>query len=982
MDGGRGHKDSRERLYPRASSRASTSSSANASIIAKSANSSSSHLREALYPSSHLGHKYHHSHCGSVGSNRPMSRLSGEPSEELRQPVTATSSLLQEKLQQERRMESERQAGRTGTDLSASTGDIRDRDVKSSPVRRSATATGRRENPEGSDEFIRDSAMGMRQMEETLSTLHKQNWDLKVQLFHRRQQQVDLEARVEKLETENKDMMDLNDNMLSSLQAKDETHKDLCSEIEEKSKALGEAVSLIVGLEARVEELLRERAMVRQVEAGGPYRHSPIDEQNTEPGIADGTKTGNLDLPHLTEHAKKLGRMPSFLSERDEETENLRNVVLKGQGSAMRMRMVSESSMDPSEINRVASPLSVLSESSFVSIYGPKDGRGKADLQDVGGMDGNYVSRSATPAKKTSKESWDGQRHLASSQMPTVAPAGGAKLPATRMQSINNVLDTTSPLQKLERLEGQITAHDDSHGQFIPNRSRGTATPTLSANPPPQGKSKQEKREALQKVLTNYTSQRDFASSHTFPPTPDTVSSSTLRKHDNLTSSQDSLMRQVAAGQGEGGFVVPDRPGTAIRESARELAYQTFPEQRAFAANIPSYAQIPMSNMNAYPFSNIGQLAQSLPRRPHSAAETTSSRYQADSVGSDSDSDGGADAHSEADSFDYWMKESMKPNRYETGISEQRGGRRAPSPDLFSFPADGRGWETDAMFGALRGNGYLGAPVPALKRDPLDEMASALQAAQAEMPEPAMQGAAPPTPDRRSSLHARTSSTSAAPSGRKLRKNPPRVDSTDWIDTKGRRNSIDSAAHATSSRPQRQQSEAVAVPGKRSHYPPLSGQMAKGRGLALNTFFKRSGPESFSVPSSATETTFPVPTPNQLPPLMPTMPLSAGLAPGRSSVPPPASTPWMLRPPPMEDDFASATPPPIMRSRGQSLLSKAVEPADPGTPPQHLSETGAPTTPTTVIPQGGNATPVGPPSGGKRKWLNLGRMGSMKTRPN
>ncbi|KAI1770554.1 hypothetical protein F4818DRAFT_259664 [Hypoxylon cercidicola] len=986
MDNSRGQKDSRERLYPRAPSRASTASSANISMTAKSANSSSSHLRETSHTGSHPAHKYHHSHCGSVGGSRPMSRLSGEPGEELREPVMATSSLLQEKLQKERKIESERQAGKLSSDLSASTGDIRDKDVKSSPVRRSATAMGRPEKLDGGDEFPRDTGMGLRQMEETLSTLHKQNWDLKVQLFHRRKQQIILEGKLQTLETRNKEMMDLHDSMLSSLQAKDETHKSLCAEIDEKNKALGEAVSLIIKLEARVDELLREREMVRQVEADEPYRYPPDDELDLEPGIngiTGTTKMDSLTIPRLTEHAKKLGRMPSFLSERGEETENLRNVVLRGQNSVMRMRKVSESSADPSEINRIASPLSVLSESSFISIYGPKEAREKAGLQlsdDVAGMDGSYVARSATPARKASKESWDGQKNTTPNQMST---AGGAKL-STRMQSINNILDMDSPLQKLERLEGQIAATDDSYSQPMPlNRSRGAATPTpRSVNPPQQGKSKHEKREALQKVMTNYPTHKDFANSHAFPPTPDTVSSSILRKHQNFTSSQDSLKRQVTTGQYEGALASYERPRTATRESA----YQRFPEQQGFATNLPSRTQAAMPDMDTHAFSSISQLAQSLPRRPHSAAETTSSRARADSIGSDSDSDGGADAHSEADSFDYWMRESMreskKPNRHETVSPEQRGSGRAPSPDLFSFPTDARGWETDVMFGALRGNGYLGSPIPALKRDPLDEMASLLQTSQAEMLDSPMQGTAPPTPDRRSSLHAHTGSTSAAPSGGKLRKNPARGGSTGWIDTRGRSNSIDSAAQAPPSRMQRQQSEATAIPGKRNHYPPISGQATKGRGLGLNTFFKRSGSESFSVPSSATDATFPLPTPNQVPPLAPPMP--SAMAPGRSSVPPPAAMPWFMRPPAApEDDFASATPPPIMRNRGPSLLSGTggLELADPATPSQHVAETATPSTPTTAIPpQGTSTTPSGAQSGGKRKWLGLGRRGSVKNK--
>ncbi|KAI1388165.1 uncharacterized protein F4822DRAFT_236490 [Hypoxylon trugodes] len=967
MDGG-GPKDSRERLYARASSRASTASTTNTQMTPKSANSSSSHLRETTHTNSHPTHKYHHGHCskGSTGA-RPMSRLSREPSDELRKSTTMVSSFLQERLQQER---NERQASKLGNDMSASTGDIRERDVQDSPVRRSTTAMGRRQRLDGGDEPTKDSGMGARQMEQTLSTLHKQNFDLKLELYHRREKQTALEERVEKLESHQHEMMDLHDSIMKELETKD--------------NALEEAITLIMELETRVDELVQERNMVRQVEADGSYRHSSSDEPPSVSAIPATPKPTSLFVPRSTGDGKSLGRVPSFLSEYSQQTENLRNVVLKGRSSVMHLRKASGSSVDQgidsTEINRIASPsLSVLSESSFVSIYGAKDDRDKTDHQpsdDIAGMDGSYTDRSATPSRKLAMESRGSRRSSTPNHISTT-PGGGARL-STNMQSLNNILDMDSPLQKIERLDGRITVADNTSEYPAVDRGRGAATPIPGKAPmnyPQQSKSKQEKREALQKVLTNYPTHRDFSNPQAFPPTPDTVSSSTLRKHQNLTSSQDSLSKQAGNVPGEGLMPIYDRIGNSIREQG----YQASSSQHAPVAAFSGRRHVPMPPINTDLVSDLGQLARSLPRRPHSATETTSSRARANSVGSDSDSDGGADARSEADSFDYWMRESMKPNRYQADTSGQRRNGRSTSPDLFSFPADAGGWETDVIFGALKGSGYLGSPVSALKRDPLDEMASSLQTSQADVFDPPMTSQAPPTPDRRSSLHARTGSSNAVPpSGGRLRKSLAKGPGMGWVDGRGRSNSIDSAAQASSSKMQPQQLETT--PGKKNHYPPISGQANKGRSLGLNSFFKRSGSESFSVPSSATEATFPVPTPAQLSALPPSM--TVGRLSGRSSVPPPATMPW--RPPGVaDDDLTSATPPPIMRSRGQSLLAKtgSVEIPEPGTPQQQATDGVTPTTPTTAIPaQGGNGntTPGGAQSAGRRKWLGFGRMGNAK----
>ncbi|KAI1104818.1 hypothetical protein F4804DRAFT_173019 [Jackrogersella minutella] len=983
MEGSGRQNESRERSYPRAPSRASTASTANTQTTPKSATSSSSHLREISQTGSHPTHKYHQSDCGKGlgGGIQPASRLSREPSDELRKLVTSTpgSNLLQEKLRQVRK---ELHAAKmNGADLSVSIGDLREREVQNSPVR-SATATGQRPQwPDNSDELAKDTGMGARQMEQTLSTLHKQNFDLKLEVHHRREKQVALEEKVEELESQRNEMESQCSRMESVVEKVDSERLDILRKLIAMENAFEDAVIHIVRLEMKINELLGEKVMTGQVETDGAYHHSLSAEQpNPEIAIVaapNSTNVPTLGVPFLTRDGEGLGRVPSFLSDRSQQTETLRNALLRGRTSTMHLRAVSESSVAPSDIDRIASPsISMLSESSFVSIYGPKNARDNGTMPPSyggAGMDGSYGDRSPTPTNTVNQESWGGP-------VPISYYSGGARL-SKQMQSISNVLDTSSPLQKLERLEGQMVATDVNSGHLVPNQGRSTATPTPSrpfVYPPQQGKSKREKREALQKVLTNYPTNKDFSNPNALPPTPDTVSSSTLRKHHNFTSSQDSLPKQPGTIPSEGLVPVYDR----IR-AARESVHQPFSNQQSHGTAYPGRRQIPMPTMNTNPFSDLGHLARSLPPRPHSAAETTSSRARANSIGSDSDSDGGADARSEAESFDYWMRESMRPNEFQTGLSAQRGGRRSPSPPgLFSFPANERSLEPEVIFGALRSNGYLASPVSALRRDPFDEIGSSSRTPQTELFDPLMAGPAPPTPDRRSSLHARTGSTNTAPSsGGKFRKSLAKGPGMGWVDGRSRSNSIDTAAQGSSSRAHAQATEAT-TPGRRNHYPPISGQTPKGRGLGLNSFFRRAGSESFSVPSSATEANFPNPTLAQLSSLPPNM--SYGGSSGRNSVPAPSTMPW--RPPGVAgEDFKSATPPPIMRNRGQSLLSGtgSADTANPVTPQQQMADMANSSTPTTVIhTQGGNGNPA--PSGnqpaGMRKWLGLGKMGGLKNK--
>ena len=85
---------------------------------------------------------------------------------------------------------------------------------------------------------------------ETVSTLHKQNFDLKLELFHRRERQSVLEERIETLQSGKTQMENMNDKLVV--------------ELEKRDKAVEEAVAMIIVLETQVERLFKEREMVRR----------------------------------------------------------------------------------------------------------------------------------------------------------------------------------------------------------------------------------------------------------------------------------------------------------------------------------------------------------------------------------------------------------------------------------------------------------------------------------------------------------------------------------------------------------------------------------------------------------------------------------------------------------------------------------------------------------------------------------------------
>ncbi|TGJ83010.1 hypothetical protein E0Z10_g5754 [Xylaria hypoxylon] len=867
--------------------------------------------------------------------------------------MTPASSLLQERLQQERKAESERLASQWGTDLSLSTGDIRDGDIPNSSSRRYRPVVERRPGSSHDDDSSQTS-MGVKQVEK--------NFDLKLELFHRREKQSALEVQVEELLAERAESTEIQENLLSELVKRD--------------KAIEEAVNMIVKLEARVDELVQEKEMMRRLEADGSYRHS---WSNLSDSLRTETPKPGDDGALLSTEPKTLERMPSFLSDRSAHTQNLRSIVLQNRSSLMHIRKVSEisaSSAEVSEANRVASPsLSMLSESSFVSIYGSKQGQDGVDLpplDDVSAMDGTFGTRSPTPTKRTMRnflpiQKTSGLGHTFNSTPRAASGLSSQVIPA------NNVLRRESRLHKVEKPgESANNSVDDTFRPHTSSRGKVVVTPTSQfMGSPSRTRSKRERRETLPQVLTHYPTHKELANSHPLPPTPDTVSSSILRKHKDPSSSQDSLPRSDDAR-------VPGFLATSLPHDTEYLRSLMRPEARS-GTNAPqtqlsapprNRCELPTSGfmeMDKNPLlSDLGQLARS-------AAKTTAARPRPDSFASDSDSDGGADARSETESYDYWMRESYKPEKDKTRQNTRLARRRSPSPDLFSFPGGSEGWEPDAMFGALKGGGFLGSPAPALKRDPIDELAPSLQSPEPEPIESTANG--PPAPSRRSSLNAQAASRFLLSSlSGKTGRSSSRDDSVVGADARGRSNSVDGSGQVVSSGTRADAGPAT----KRSQYPPISGLQSRGRNLGLNSLFRRSGSESYGTPSSATDSTFP-PSVSQRGPPVPSAQLRHLKGPsGRSSVPPPATMPWAIRAVNMaDDDFASATPPPILRNRPAPLETDLAA-SDMTMASQVAEEDAAPVTPSTAAR---STTPVAPQSGGGvRKWLGFGRKSSLKNR--
>ncbi|KAK5989239.1 hypothetical protein PT974_10745 [Cladobotryum mycophilum] len=334
-------------------------------------------------------------------------------------------------------------------------------------------------------------------------------------------------------------------------------------------------------------------------------------------------------------------------------------------------------------------------------------------------------------------------------------------------------------------------------------------------------------------------------------------------------------------------------------------------------------------------------------QRPRSASETTvSHRRGNDWEGDRADSDDESDTRSLQSSLDIWMRESTKPAR-NTG----RG-----SPDLFGFPiSSSKGtWAPQAMFGPNSARpGPQGIGPDAAYMHDLFSLRQALFAA----------NVAPAPPDRRSSLHARTGSTSESAQTASNQA----LSETDQKSRHSRGHSETAQARSNVHTPVQQlMGPPLLIQGdKRNHYPPIVGQQGGAR-AGLNRLFRRSiGGTSASgtpegVPSSTTESTFPDT------PKMTTLNMGAPS--------------WVNRTVALDDDDdrSGATPPPIMLNPRQVRRNTAGAEIMPDYLHQaanakeqvaEICESGR-QTPTSQKQQQQPMTPTTPSGTGiRRKWL-------------
>ncbi|KAL8769307.1 MAG: hypothetical protein Q9209_004689 [Squamulea sp. 1 TL-2023] len=432
-----------------------------------------------------------------------------------------SSALLQDLLR-------EKKASKRVSRISEFNDAINERQVQSSPIGPSVPSKSHSRRISG---LTIPKDMGLREMEEYISKLNKQNFDLKLEIFHRRQRTDALEmkaAKADELEAQNDELRQLND--------------DLVQELEKRDIAVGEAVSLICELEAKVERLEDEQQYITRpvtpnrnrgssleahehhdVDASKSKAPSPSSVQSLGPSSAAQNECTKLPHPDYRHEEEWLFRSPSFLSDNKPSTSALRDLFQsRDKGSTANGFGLSKPSLlSP---RRVGSPpsqddfpdtldgetfslnprrLSLLSESSFVSVYGQNKEKITPSNAPNRSLNASPLGNDATSNRRLSPEEgrirqWiENRDHPAS---PSKKPIKSATPDA--FSSIGEIL-------RPNRLD--------------PKNVPQPASPTRSS-----GRQQRQQSQRHEKADTKPSFARPIYGPDALPPTPGTMSSGTL----------------------------------------------------------------------------------------------------------------------------------------------------------------------------------------------------------------------------------------------------------------------------------------------------------------------------------------------------------------------------------------------------------------------------------------------------------------------
>ena len=458
-------------------------------------------------------------------------------------PGTKPTSALLQDLLREKKAQSQR-AKKTHDPANGQKNGLDDREVQSSPIaamspRDRLDAHSRRDSGVG----IRKD-MGLKELQEHISKMSKQNFNLKLEVHYCRERNKTLETKIEKfqeLEADNRELQSINE--------------ELMSELETRIVAVEQAVDVICEREATIEELEAKNKELEMAVVRMDFSRS-LDSSDAEPtkegteviastlSTISGTELSGssgigiqTDEQPPSEHslsapdtlsppkAPSARRIPSFMRDNKKSTTVLRSLYSSSNGNPSFVSLGRPVSMfsgyddDDDRIDRQMSnspQLSILSESGFESIYGGRKDQNTGETDGEDGVAEPHLPKwPSNPPQRSAQSQLRLRRWLDEKNMTrTPSPKGTAD---DRVSSIGEVL-SQAPTSSQDRNATAVKVTDYPREQRTPEKRQ----------------SKQPRSHEKRSSSPSFAG--PIFGAAVLPPTPDTMSTATLNANSSTAS--------------------------------------------------------------------------------------------------------------------------------------------------------------------------------------------------------------------------------------------------------------------------------------------------------------------------------------------------------------------------------------------------------------------------------------------------------------
>ncbi|KAM0716327.1 hypothetical protein Q7P37_007772 [Cladosporium fusiforme] len=420
---------------------------------------------------------------------------------------------------------------------------------------------------------------GARELDEQMDRLNKQNFDLKLEIDHRRESQAKMQAEIEsmhgtvdraqRIAEEHEELMLINSRLVE--------------ELEKRDKAIQEAADIICELEEKIEEYEERRATetrpsTAHADSGyaGTETHEQLPPSSPPEAVVDSpaarqtpaaaAASNRLNSAVQTQTPARPRREPAFLTSQKDSTTALRSVYLdagkdlhpvKSFNSILSRRTSGGFDDDALAEDVLNSPrLSALSESSFPSIYGKKvdtpEKFGWEDEMELPESERPFGSAHSRQDSITRVNQWIEDRQSMTDTPSKSNRISSPLLPATMIPS---------PQLRRKQTENSILSLSSAAASA---RSKLLETPA-SVRPVPVVASKQAPRTPTAQANAVFGDSM-------LPPTPESVSTQMLRPSHSNFASERSLLDTTPAHKLK--TFAPLEP----RSSANPKHMQTSPE--------------------------------------------------------------------------------------------------------------------------------------------------------------------------------------------------------------------------------------------------------------------------------------------------------------------------------------------------------------------------------------------------------------------